>query len=306
MIHICLSSDANYVSLTKMCIYDIIVRKYPDTEITFYILADKIPDKRAFDLFNKIDRITCITIQLDSDIIVPEIDTSRLVYTRPGLPRTMYLRFLIPTLKEFQDVDRVLYIDPDMLARRDVSELYHTDLCDKALGMTKDSFYIRFPDWNQILSMHGSGYNAGLILMELPKLRELDFTTRCLNISKEHSYNDQAAINAAMKDEIYPLLPTAQFPIHNLIQHISGMNELDKWNEFHNTKYQHWSDILEHLVFYHFHEDKSWQMQMPVLRALWDFSKARLERFEETGIVEPIGDHDKLIDKSLFAQCDFK
>ena len=302
MIHICLSTNQNYVKLTKMCIYDIIARKAKDTEITFYILADKLSEQHDFDCFNKINNIKCITIQLDSDIIVPDLNMHYLMCTRPGLPRTMYLRFLIPILNEFQNVERVLYIDPDMLARRDLTDLYNTDLCGQPLGMVRDSFYIRFENWDQVLEEHKNGYNAGLILMDLPKLRELNFTNRCLYTARFNRYNDQTAINCAMRDQVKALPPYVQFPIHNLIQHIQNMDNLEKWNLFHGTAYQHWSEILDCIVFYHFHEDKSWQMQIPVLKSAWDFSEQRLHRFEETGIIEPI-ENDKLIDQMFLSHC---
>ena len=154
--------------------------------------------------------------------------------------------------------------------------------------MMKDSFYIRYDDDGKMMKKELCGYNAGLIIMDLPKLRKLNFTGLCMRMVQTHPYNDQAIINQLFHDTVYPLLPTAQFPIHNLVQHIKNMDDIEKWNQFHGTNYTSIEEIIRQSYFYHFHEDKSWQMKIPIIKAFWEFSLARLAKFEFSGVAELI------------------
>ena len=285
MLHVCVSTDKNYETMTKMCMYDIITRKNKDTEITFYVLVDQF-DGASIAEFNEIEGITVNLIHANSQEMLPTIDMSHLHSTRLGITKATYLRFLIPSLPQFQNIRRILYIDCDFLARRDISGIYNAYIDDLALGMVRDTFYIRFENLKEQMMRDGAGYNAGLMLMDLPRLRKLNFTDMGLYISAVNNYNDQTTINRAFRDEIYQLDPINQIPIHNLVQHIPRMGDIREWNNFHETKYKSIEEIVDRSYFWHFHESKGWQMQIKILHDLFYFSLNRLMKYEATHHVE--------------------
>lgn len=61
--------------------------------------------------------------------------------------------------KWMMNEDRCLYLDSDTMVRGDLYELYQTDMGDKSYGIVMGCI----PEY---------GYNSGVILMDLKKIRE--------------------------------------------------------------------------------------------------------------------------------------
>lgn len=282
MINICLAADNNYARMALMCMHDIIIRKKPDTEITFYILSDNMDEDKAnqFGIFARLPNIYVSMFQLDSRKLFPERKPQT-----DHITTTTYLRFFIPDLLTRYDVKRVLYIDCDFLARKDLTELFSMDLKGKALGCTKDSFFIGSPNPG-VIPWHKSDINAGLILMDIPRLMELDFSKKCIDAMKGNTENDQTIIDHVMKDEITLLPPICQIPYHNIIFNRfknTRMLHIENWNAFHGTNYQSLDEMLEQAFFWHFHERKDIYLNIPIIKKIYDVSQARLELFLLTG-----------------------
>lgn len=299
MLHICLACDNNYVTLTKMCMRDLIARKNKDTEITFYILADNLADReKEFDIFRQIDRINIVIISLDSSRLIQK-EIGRLPFTKEGITKTTFLRFLIPYVPHFKNVDRVLYIDSDILTRKDLTELYNFNLQGKAMGMTYDSFWIPFVDKEERMQKYYTRYNAGVMLMDLPALRKLDFTNKTVSMAIQHDLNDQCIMNILFANDILNLPPTTQFPFHYLMIYGSEMKNIDEWNSFHKTNYKSMLDIINNAFMYHFAGEQEKQFVKTVLQLSYEISKFRLNEFEKTGIVKDPTDDDMIIEKAF-------
>ncbi|RYI00878.1 MAG: hypothetical protein EON48_17440, partial [Acetobacteraceae bacterium] len=139
------------------------------------------------------------------------------------LPVLTYARLLIPEL--LPTTSRAIYVDPDVLVREDLGALFDTDLAGRAIGAVPDVpqflpprelSHPRFtgtwqaycegvlglpyaPDW--------LGYvNAGVLLLDLDRLRSLNFSHRtlawALDMRDRTVWHDQDAINATFCDEI--------------------------------------------------------------------------------------------------------
>ena len=97
------------------------------------------------------------------------------------IPMETWFRIYIPTI--FSSYSKILYLDSDMLADADISELYNIDLQENYLGAVIDPAGVgafNGPDpamtryFNEVLQLNDSEeyFQGGLLLMNLNKIRE--------------------------------------------------------------------------------------------------------------------------------------
>lgn len=95
---------------------------------------------------------------------------------------TCYYRLLIPNLLE--NVDKVLYLDCDVIVMRSLRDLWNTDLGDKEWAGVRDrtNDYVRV--YNRLGYPMSCGYmNDGVMLMNLKRLREDDVFEKAKNVA---------------------------------------------------------------------------------------------------------------------------
>ncbi|MBP3706624.1 MAG: glycosyltransferase family 8 protein [Clostridia bacterium] len=125
---------------------------------------------------------------------------------------TIYFRLFIAAM--FPQYDKGIYIDSDIVLLGDIGELFDTDISDNFIGACYDHSiegvepfckYIR-----EAVGVDNKKYiNSGVLLMNLKKLREVDFHTHFLSLLNEYHFDsvapDQDYINAICNGNIYYL-----------------------------------------------------------------------------------------------------
>jgi lipopolysaccharide biosynthesis glycosyltransferase len=99
--------------------------------------------------------------------------------------------------------DKILYLDTDIMANKDITPLYNKDISNYDLAGVKDVFYTRIFTF---LIFEGSFkyINAGMLLLNMKKIREkklLEKTRSYLN-KRKLVFCDQAAINHTIKKKL--------------------------------------------------------------------------------------------------------
>ncbi len=114
-----------------------------------------------------------------------------------------YYRFSIPEILYF--IDRVIFVDADMIALDDISFLWSVDLKDNIVGVVSD--HVVGDDLikqNKLGIKCGKYFNAGFILMDLVKWRSNHISEKALNLLVENSgfeHNDQDALNIVLENK---------------------------------------------------------------------------------------------------------
>lgn len=108
-----------------------------------------------------------------------------------------YLRLFIPSLLP-QHIDKVLYLDSDIIVNTNIDELLNTDISTNTLAAVEDA-----PNNSVILQDKKQLYfNAGVLLLNLRELRKSDFLNDAVNfIQKNHAelfFHDQDVLNALL------------------------------------------------------------------------------------------------------------
>jgi len=167
----------------------------------------------------------------------------------PGTLERLYLPELLP------DVDKIIYLDGDMIINTDISFLWNTELNDTLIGACFDRRIKSICDSNRkikrILNNVGIDiskyFNAGMLVLNLKKLRELDtsLSTTTLTFLQKNPklpYADQDLLNwffhgnYTRLDEKYNIYvdreDILQY-INDCIIHYAGDNK--PWKESHGV-----------------------------------------------------------------------
>src|SRR3546814_19454760 len=97
-----------------------------------------------------------------------------------------YLRIFIPEILP-DSVEKVLYLDCDIVVRNDIAALWNLSMGDKVLGAARNLFFVRHDDLG--LPAGADYFNAGVLLKNLKSWREADGTARLIRfIGEPHTH----------------------------------------------------------------------------------------------------------------------
>ena len=141
-------------------------------------------------------------------------DISRYSHFRTDghISHASYLRIFIPEILPVS-AEKVLYLDCDMVVRHDIAPLWNAELGDKVLGGVRNPFFVRHGDLD--MPPGADYFNAGMLLMNLTRWRQLDGTAKLIRFIEAHHdhlwAHDQDALNAVFCGEFRELAPTWNF-----------------------------------------------------------------------------------------------
>lgn len=179
-----------------------------DREYTFdfYIVDDSIEDdcketlRETLENFENFGSLTFLTI--DKAIF-------KNVVTSDRIPATAYFRIEIPELFRDKNVEKVLYMDCDMIALTDITKLWETDLQDHILTAVEDAGFHQRLEKMGIKTKSNRYFNSGLMLINVKKWLEENVTERVFQFIEENPeklrFHDQDALNAILHDCWVPL-----------------------------------------------------------------------------------------------------
>jgi lipopolysaccharide biosynthesis glycosyltransferase len=132
---------------------------------------------------------------LGAGITVHRIDEKRLRGLSPAFSITTWYRILLPEL--LPELDRVLYLDSDLIVTDSLDPLLHLDLSGNLVGavtnlpitmewMTRRCAALGLPGVDDY-------FNAGVLVMNLGQLRSGDWTDRVIGYALAHADHRRAA-----------------------------------------------------------------------------------------------------------------
>ena len=144
------------------------------------------------------------------------------------LPRTIdyisaetYYRYLLPNL--LPNVDKILYMDADIVVNGDISPLYDTDLANCYIAGAGDSYIAAINHKPQIGLDNSELYvNAGVLLMNLKQMRTDNIPQKLIdttkNMASKVKYQDQDIINIVCRGKILEFDSIYNYTSHNILK----------------------------------------------------------------------------------------
>ena len=163
------------------------------------------------------------------------------------------LRLFADYLEELPD--RILYLDNDVVIRKDFTEFYNQDISNYEIAGVLD-FYGKWFFKNNIFKF--DYINSGVLLLNLEKIKETKLFARCrkMCIEKEIFMPDQSSLNKLAKyKKIMPRKYNDQRRLHKdtVIQHFTTTFRLFPW--FHSLTVKPWDVERLHSILKNFEYD---------------------------------------------------
>ena len=194
-----LAADDNYAPFVATTMASIL--KNTKSHIDFYVLSDGITAKNKVKIANERKWFKNFSLRfIDIDKKLEKLSG------RNSLSRATFGRFFIPEL--VPSIKKVLYLDVDMIVKKDIKKLYDVDLDKYAFAAVAEALRIQ-KNCNDRLNKYFSAgipsnhryFNAGMLLINAEKWREERIKDKLMEIALKYSgdknflYLDQDALN---------------------------------------------------------------------------------------------------------------
>lgn len=200
------AASPSYVQPLAVTLTSLLENAGPSTNYDIYVLvADEYPghvNAKVMDLVNRYRGTTITFMVVDHDFDHVKVATSHVrVQT--------YYRLLIPS--RLAHLDRVIYLDVDVVVEQDLTPLFRTALDDRYLAGVTAPAYRRHSDARAArigLPSYDRYVNAGVLLMNLANIRRDGLEERFIELAAQDlKADDQDALNIACYDAIKLLPP---------------------------------------------------------------------------------------------------
>ncbi|WP_065237433.1 glycosyltransferase family 8 protein [Gallibacterium genomosp. 3] len=209
---IVIACDDNYIQYASVLISSIIKNRNKKYFYEINILSETISEENKNYIFKQANNYENITIKF---ISLDKLNTEEF-YLNSYMTISTYYRFFIPII--FNNYDRILYLDCDIIVDSDISYLMKVDLDEYLLAACRDEYICNFLEKNKenidslnsvfsfyyvknILKVTNplSYFNAGVLLFNLKEFREKKLEYACFDLLKEiHRpyFQDQDILNS--------------------------------------------------------------------------------------------------------------
>lgn len=203
-IHITCSTDVNYMQhcMAMLCS---VLENNRRHNITIHLLHHLLP-KQNQDFFVEMCE------RYHQTILFYDVDESKLGtvhFSHPDLSIATYYRLLLPVLLD-KSIDRILYLDCDVIVLQDISELFEVNLDGYGVAAVKDSAPVSNAHRMLVgLNLGDKYFCAGVLLVNLKYWRENNSSEVMFDFINKHSrelvFEDQDVLNYAFRNHWFQL-----------------------------------------------------------------------------------------------------
>ena len=195
-------TDSRFIIPTGVMFSSICINNQ-DEELNFHLIIDEsVTECQKEALREEIEKkysnttLSFYLIQID-DI------KKYLIVKRARFPVSIYYRLLLENIIP-SNIDKILYLDGDIVVKHNIKELWETDITDYAIGavvnQTNSSSF-----WERLGYPKEKGYfNSGMLLINLKYWREHKLSQQYIKYIKENPdkllFPDQDVLNVILQD----------------------------------------------------------------------------------------------------------
>lgn len=254
MINIAFILDESYFMPTCVAMTSIICNKNFDTVYNFYIIAKEVSEN-SIQILKKFEEINIKIniINVENCKKYKDLEKKDFPVTTAAL-----LKFDLANLLPCS-VNKVLYLDGDIIVQKDLTELYNTDISCEYAGVIKDYRGITLKgDFRERLKInHNAYFNSGVLLLNLDLIRKDNLPVKLLEyrISGVNYYMDQDAFNVVFKENVKYL--SFYFNLQLSCWRFAKSEELANYYNLLtcNDKYEY----IKKSIILHYTADKPWK-----------------------------------------------
>ncbi len=195
--NIAISLNQNYFVYTYVMLTSLFVN-HQKAELTVYVLHSELT-REQIEEFQRLAQ--SYGGKVDS-VFVDRTELCGQLPTTAEWTVEMYYRLMMPDLLP-PDVERILYLDVDVIVNKSLRGFYHQDLGDKLFCVCKDVTELKCELWQQMfgpfLEQGFAYFNSGVMLWNLKEIRKQYNFAYYMRVAKELDYKlvapDQDLLN---------------------------------------------------------------------------------------------------------------
>lgn len=191
-------------------------------------------------------------------------------YEVRGITSGAYLRLMLHRI--LPDVDKIIYVDIDVLFCGDLLQIWQTDMTDYAVAAVKGPVNLSDkwewnrsrPYWQSLEGIKGGYINSGVLVLNLQEIRRRNLEVQWNAWTKEKLYyQDQDILNITCQGAIRYLPPR-----YNRLAYLEKEDYDRLVSEAVFTR-QECDEAMAHPVILHYAGDKPWKRYDTSLGGLW-------------------------------------
>ncbi len=241
-VNVALITDANYMDFTRVAINSAKQTKCPNSQYNFYVMTLDVYD-------SDISALKAMETDKVKITVLPQKAVDLFYIRDTHVSKASLLKYYIA--QALSELDKVLYVDSDVLILHDLNALYQTNIDGKYLAAVKD------PSWffenTHVLELNlekrGFYFNAGVMLLNLQKIREDNLLAKLEDYTNNNfrTYMDQDAFNVVAGNDV-ALLPFKNNTMNFFFEHI----DLPTMAKYYNENWQNLEDVFANATILHF------------------------------------------------------
>lgn len=244
-INVCFICDEKYVLPTLVAVQSLV--KNAQSPVNVHIVGTEL-SQVSIDQFNKLSSSI-------AEVTVRNVDNKYqdIPMTHGWVSKAAMLKFDLANL--FADLDKILYLDGDMVINQNLGELFNVDVKDCYAAVVADmrgmkmEIFIKDKVTGERIASTNHGklglskyFNSGMMLLNLQKMREDNIPDKLLENKRKDPYKrfmDQDALNQTFAENVMWLSPK-----YNLMQANLGY-PLEEISEFYGVPSAEMAEIMQ-------------------------------------------------------------
>lgn len=198
-VYVACVTDATYARHLGVTLCSLLENRSENYLVHFLIYADQIAPQDRDRLVELIESYNCLYTFLS-------LDTRRYqdLVTYHHLTQATYYRTTLPDELE-EPIQRVLYLDCDVIVKEDIRELYHYPLEGKVLGAVENPGFNRYEQLG-IPPEHGY-FNAGILLIDVAAWKKYGASEKIMELLRDTygagplKFGNQDSFNVVLHDQ---------------------------------------------------------------------------------------------------------
>ena len=231
-VNIIFSSDANYIPYLSVTLQSLIDNSSQDNNYDIIILSSGIFDYQKRFIVSQFNQRPNFSIRfLNMEQYIRQYGLDKF-FTRPDMSMAAYYRLFAG--KIFDNYQKILYLDCDIVINSDIAELAKIDIKDYPIAACLDTglanridaddvpptmkYYKEFAEYMRetlhFTDLNGY-FNSGVMVINIPKFNETGLD-RLLDLAKKNNkfFHDQNVLNVAFQHNYYQLPTTWNCQYH--------------------------------------------------------------------------------------------
>lgn len=294
---VCFASDDKFSPYLGVALQSLVDNANKNYNYDIIILTEFISDDNQRQLLSIVDDFSNISLRVYNVTSIHE-QYGKEFYIQEGFHVDVptYYRFYISHI--FEEYDKVVYLDADIIINKDIADLYYTDLEGYVFGVNYDVLAyheytndnIAKQQYNKLnMPIVGSYFNAGIMIFNIKECIQrciFDELIKTFYLLEKPQYADQDILNYMCYHNHFPLKRISlQWNYGTILKDLDNLSDVlsEQWIQ----------EIIEtekHIYLYHFaSRNKPWKNPFTAYAdVFWNYARKTpfYEKILFTNIIE--------------------